>query len=246
MQVLRSLALIAFLAGAGMLVAGFVVRSGEADDPKAAQQPRTFDIVAPPTPTRTPTVPPPEGTIAPTPTPTPPPYDGPVARLKIPRFGVDSKIEEIGFKAGTQNQLDTPHDPHNTGWYKLDGYGKPGFGSNSLFSAHVDYFPNILGPFNKLAESEIGDEIVVTMGNGEEYHYRVVRRARYDVDNVPMGELIWPESCSSKTEGNPVCKPDEAEWITLITCGGEFRATSKEGYGEYLQRDVVVAERITS
>lgn len=231
MQALRSLALFSFLAGLVLLVVGFV--SDLKDGPVAADTsstPVTFEITAPPTPTprATPTPLPPD---APTPTPAPPPFDGAVARMKIPRFGVDSAIENIGLLAN--NTLDTPHNPHNTGWYTI--YDKPGFGGNAVFSAHVDYFPNILGPFHKLSKTDLGDEIIVTMANGLEYHYKIIRKARYNVDSIPMGDLIWPQN-----------KPAEVEWVTLITCGGEFRATSSSGAGEYLQRDVVVAERIKS
>lgn len=232
MQALRSLALLSFLGGLALLVIGFVY-SSNGDDAQSDEPPPNFEIFAPPT--RTPTAPretptelPPD---APTPTATPAPYDGAVARLKIPSLGVDSKIETIGYLAGTENQLDTPHDPYNTGWYDL--YDKPGFNGNAVFSAHVDYYPNILGPFNKLSQTEIDDEIVVTMDNGTEYRYRIIKAARYDVQTIPMGELVWPTN-----------KPADADWITLITCGGEFRASRPGGPGEYLQRDVRVAERI--
>ncbi|KAA0231985.1 class F sortase [bacterium] len=128
------------------------------------------------------------------------------------------------------NQLDTPHDPLKTGWYYI--YDKPGFRGTAVFSAHVDYYPNIIGPFNKLKNSEIGDDIVVVMENGLEYKYRVIRKERYDVATIPMGDLIWPTN-----------KPADTEWVTLITCGGEFRSATPGGPGEYLHRDVVVAER---
>lgn len=233
MQALRSLALLSFLAGLGLLAYGFFVGNLSGGSEKAAEAaPQTFEINAPPTRTPTPqretaTALPPG---APSPTPTPAPYDGAVARLKIPRFGVDSAIEVIGYVTGT-NQLDVPKDPYKTGWYDL--YDKPGFSGNAVFSAHVDYYPDILGPFNKLSQAEIDDEILVTMDNGVEYRYRVIRKARYNVTDIPMGELVWPST-----------KPAEAEWITLITCGGQFRAIRPGGPGEYLQRDIVVAERI--
>ena len=201
MQALRSLALFSFLAGLVLLVVGFV--SNLKDGPVAADTsstPVTFEITAPPTPTprATPTPLPPD---APTPTPAPPPFDGAVARMKIPRFGVDSAIEAIGLLPN--NVLDIPKDPLKTGWYNI--YDKPGFGGNAVFSAHVDYFPNILGPFHKLSKTDLGDEIIVTMENGLEYHYKIIRKARYNVDTIPMGDLIWPRN-----------KP--AEGATLSTC----------------------------
>jgi sortase (surface protein transpeptidase) len=164
------------------------------------------------------------------PSPTPTPFDGAVARLKIPRFNVDSEIEPLGLTA--DNRLDVPHNPHNTGWYSI--YSKPGFGKNAVFSAHVDYFPNIKGPFYNLAKMEVGDEVIVVMENGLEYRYRVIANQRFLESRFPTGELIDAPD-----------RPEGSEWITLITCGGEFRATSPSGAGEYLHRDVIIAERIS-
>ncbi len=221
MKTLRYVAIATFCAGAMLLAAGVLLTRGS-EDSRADEEPFVA-VTATPTsaPTETPT-------NAPTPTATPTPFDGKVTRLKIPRFSVDSAIEEIGLLPS--NQLDTPHDPLKTGWYYI--YDKPGFLGNAVFSAHVDYYPNIIGPFNKLKNSEIGDDIVVVMENGLEYKYRVIRKERYDVATIPMGDLIWPTN-----------KPAGAEWVTLITCGGEFRSATPGGPGEYLHRDVVVAER---
>ncbi|MCL4239807.1 MAG: class F sortase [Dehalococcoidia bacterium] len=175
-------------------------------------------------------VPSPVSTVTVMPTPTP--FDGPVQRLLIPRFGVDSTVEPIGLVPGA-NQLDAPKDPLNTGWYEI--YDRPGFGGNAVFSAHVDYYPNIKGPFYNLAKAEAGDEILVEMANAQTYTYRVFFKQRYDVASIPMGELIEAPS-----------KPEGAEWITLITCGGRFRALNPDGSGpgEYLDRNVVIAERV--
>ncbi|MDZ7729105.1 MAG: class F sortase [Dehalococcoidia bacterium] len=213
--------------------------TGNGDDPDPAGD-EVFNVAATATPTATATRTPvpatetatPSATASPTetPTPTPTPYAGAVDRLQIPRFNVDSDIEAIGLIPGT-NQLDTPHDPHNTGWYEI--YDRPGWRGNAVFSAHVDYFPNIRGPFYNLARMELDDEVVVVMDNGERYTYEVIRKQRYTVSGIPMGDIIWPDD-----------RPEGEEWITLITCGGEFRATSPSGAGEYLHRDVVVARRV--
>ncbi len=225
MRFLRSLAVISFVAGVSLLVIGFAFSGGSArttPGPSFEASPfPTIDI----TPTPTSFVPLP---TVPGATPTPVPYDGQLARFKIPRFDVDSTVEAIGIKPN--NELDTPHDPLKTGWYNI--YDKPGFTGNAVFAAHVDYYPNIIGPFNKLARMDEGDEVVITMDNGTEYRYRVIRKARYDVKTIPMGDLIWPKD-----------KPNDKEWVTLITCGGEFVASRPGGPGEYLNRDVVVAER---
>lgn len=229
---LRRAALGTFAAGLILLAIGIVAMLSNSGD--SSGQPsddfQSFDLTPPtedPTATRTPS-PTPTGTPVP-PTPTPTPYAGTVARLQLEAFGVDSKVEEIGLKPN--NQLDTPKDAHDTGWYYI--YDRPGWGGNAVFSAHVDYWPNIRGPFNRLSESQPGDKIHVVMADGTRYIYEVFKKEQYEADNIPMGDIIWPPD-----------KPANQEWITLITCGGTFVQTSDQGWGEYLHRDVVVASLI--
>lgn len=152
-----------------------------------------------------------------------------VSAFRIPRFGVAAGIEYLGtLWDGT---LDSPHNPHNVGWYPA--YDPPGQPGNAVFAAHVDYYPNIVGPFHDVAALGAGDDVYVTLSDGREVHYQVVRNTRYPADDVPMGYVIWPGD-----------RPPTDEWITMITCGGEFRATTSYGAGEYLSRDVVIARRV--
>jgi hypothetical protein len=232
MRVLRHAAVFTFLAGLALLTVGLVASCGSSAGGEE-ENPGEFDAV--PTATNTPratatatATAEPTATIEPTPTPTP--FAGEVARMIIPRFDVDSDIENIGLTPNGR-QLDVPKNAHNTGWYGI--YDRPGWGGNAVFSAHVDYFPNIRGPFYNLAKIEEGDQIIVVMEDGTEYVYEAIRKQRYHVSNIPMGEIIDAPD-----------KPEGDEWITLITCGGEFRATSASGSGEYLHRDVVVARRV--
>jgi len=225
MLILRTIALATFIAGVSLLVAGFVRTQGGPGSPT----PEPF-VPLQATPTRTPT---PSPTDAPTPTPSPTPFNGAIARFKIPRFNVDAGIETIGVLP--DNTLDSPHNPRNVGWYDLPafGVGKPGFGGNVLFSAHVDYYPNILGPFNKLAKLELDDEVAVVMENGIAYTYRVISRDQYSLAEIRMGEIMAAKA-----------RPPDREWITMITCGGEFTPLSPGGPGTYGSRVVVVAERV--
>jgi len=225
---LRRIAIVSFGAGLVLLVFGLFVGLGGSDDPEEAEV-ATFDLV--PTSTNTPRATN-TATATPTelPTATPTPFAGSVARLQIPRFDVDSLIENIGLSS--TNELETPDDPLNTGWYDI--YDRPGWGGNAVFSAHVDYYPNIRGPFYNLAKIEAGDEVVVVMEDGTTYRYEVVRKQRYDVSSIPMGDIIWPPD-----------RPQGEEWVTLITCGGRFQSYSGNGGpGQYLDRDVVVARRL--
>jgi len=152
-----------------------------------------------------------------------------VTGFRIPAQGVSASIEYIGILG--DGTLDSPHNPHAVGWYRI--YDAPGQSGNAVFAAHVDYYPNIVGPFNQLAALGAGAEIYVSMSDGADYRYQVVRNTRYSVYDIPMGYVIWPGD-----------RPGEDQWITMITCGGEFRATTSSGAGEYLQRDVVVARRV--
>ena len=237
-RLLPLLAIFSFGAGLAMLGVGYFY----ADDTRPAAPARVDYFTPTPTPTPASSATP---TDVPTPTPTPPPYNGAVARFKIPRFSVDATVEAISLKKST-NELDTPSNPRDVGWYdtKMLASGpflgdKPGHGANALFSAHVDYYgldPRLM-PFNKLNQLSPDDLIKVVMDNGAEYTYRVILKQSYSITDIKMGELIEAPS-----------RPKDKEWITLITCSntGKFVYVNggNDGPVEYLDRDVVVAERI--
>lgn len=198
---------------------------GSSDEP-AARGDEVRIATSTSTPVRTPTSTP-TPTPSPTPVPTPPPYDGGIVRLSMPRLGIDHYIEVVSV---INNEMQAPDDGVSAiGWYP--DYSKPGFGNNSVFSAH-ETWNRSRGPFYTLHLAVPGDEIVVTMDNGLQYHYEVMTNVRYDAYSIPMGEVIWPSK-----------RPGDEEWITLITCGGRIVYNST-GYGDYLDRDVVQARRI--
>ena len=58
--------------------------------------------------------------------------------------------------------------------------------------------------------------------------YAVVSLKRYDTKTMPFGDILFAKG-----------RPGSAEWITLMTAGGELDSAT----GNYLQSDVVVAER---
>jgi len=176
-------------------------------------------------------------TPAPTPEPTPEPTPAPpvlappgdaVARLVIPRLGVNNYIERRGVAGGF---LESPYDGvYAVAWYHE--YATPGRGGNSVFSAH-ETWNRSRGPFYLMHQAQAGDHITVQMASGAEYTYVVFSNKRHPAD-VNMGPIIWPEV------------PPGEEWATFMTCGGRFVATYGNGLGEYLDRDVVIAKRILS
>ncbi len=172
-------------------------------------------------------------------TPTPEPYDGDLVAMRIPALEVDAVVEQTDLiTVNERPQLDVPADPHNVAWYPR--YGTPGIDGDTLYSAHKDYWPDIRGPFWALAELEDGDEIVLVMDDGREYVYEVFFQRRYRTEEVPMRDLIKAD----RAENPELLRPADEEWITLITCGGEFVATSERGSGIYLHRDIVIARRV--
>lgn len=166
----------------------------------------------------------------------PTPYDGELALMRIPSLGVEAPIEAIGKIPGA-NKLDVPR-PRNVGWYDI--YDKPGFGTSSLFSAHKDWHPDIHGPFYALTELEAGDLVIVVMDDGREYVYEVFFQQRYVTRDLPMHDLIWPH----EAENEELLRPADEEWVTLITCGGDFIPTEPDGSGYYVHRDVVIARLV--
>jgi len=227
MKALPYIAIFTFVAGLSLLVVGYAYRD---DGPSASPDPAPvvgFDTRA--TPTSTPSAIP---TDAPTPTPTPLPFDGKPGRIVAASLEIDHPLEEIGI---TNNQLDTPRDAIGAvGWYHI--YDKPGWGGNAVFSAHVNYNFK-LGPFASLNKAREKDRITIQMDGGPAYVYEIFYLKRFDVSNIPMGDLI-----DGVLDGAP--RPEGEEWITLITCGGRFQQTQENGLGEYLDRDVVVARRV--
>lgn len=239
---------------AGMILFGAIAVAGAAcgggDDNKAGDDLQQFDDRTPTaettetsTTTRTSTA-----TVVNTPTATPTPFDGDIARMKIASIGVDHVIEVVGLTP-SGDQLDTPQNATGAvGWYSVPAYPnleKPGFGGNAMFSAHVNY-NGTNGPFVNLAQVKGGDEIVVTMDGGPEYKYQVFAVHGYVIDPawatatrpvIDMGKLI---DTPDKVEGE--------EWVTLITCScgpGRIVGVDANGFGECVDRDVVLAKRIS-
>jgi Sortase domain len=165
--------------------------------------------------------------------PPPPPAvrvsSGPVRRFAMPRLEIDNALEVLSM--GPTGQLPTPADAnYRVGWYT--DFGLPGTGGNAVLTAH-ETWNHLQAPFFNLHRAVPGDEIVVDMADGRRLVYAVTSNIRYDVHSIPMAEIIWPS-----TRGN-------SEWITLITCGGRIVYDEVTGFGEYLDRDVVVARLVS-
>jgi hypothetical protein len=201
--------------------------STSAAAPAAVVVPRTIDTA------------PPGGIPGPFPPgmsfPPPPPRAGPVpaneygiAGLSAPALGLDHYVEILGVSNGT---MDSPNEGSYAVGYYPDFSQRPGESGNAIFSAH-ETWNHLQGPFYGMHRAKAGDEIFVAMTDGRTLRYRVTSSTRFDVENIPMAEVVWP---SKRAFGE--------QWLTLITCGGRIVYDST-GFGEYLDRDVVIAQRV--
>ena len=164
--------------------------------------------------------------LTPQPTPTvalAPPSEAPIARLAIPRFEVDAPVVVRGVDAN--NVMETPDGPEDVAWYNFSA--KPGFGSNAVFSGHVDYINYGPAVFWNLKDLNPGDVIEARLEDGTNYQYSVTDREMVPA-NPPQEKL------------DQILGPTQQEIITLITCGGTFDPS----VGQYDQRVIVRAQRI--
>ena len=232
-----ALLVVALLAVAGVLgtraMAKQPVQSIEMAVIIATQTPTSTPI---PTPTATPT------TTA-TPVGTPPPYFPPppphagiipanqygLTRISAPSLGLDHYIEIVHVVNG---EMQSPIDGnYSVGFYP--DFPKPGQSGNAIFSAH-ETWNHQQGPFYQMHQAKSGDAIFVHTADGRTIRYQITSNIRYDINKMPMGDIL-----------NPPARKFGEEWITLITCGGRIVYDVTTGFGEYLDRDVVVAKRMT-
>jgi LPXTG-site transpeptidase (sortase) family protein len=153
----------------------------------------------------------------------PPASDAPITRLVIERFGIDAPVQVKGVDAN--NVMISPDGPQNVAWY--DFSGKPGHGSNAVFSGHVDYIDYGAAVFWHLTELVAGDRIDVHLEDGTIYSYAVEGMDIYS-------------SAPTQEELHQIVGPSTTDVVTLITCSGDFNPAT----GQYDQRAVVRAKRI--
>jgi LPXTG-site transpeptidase (sortase) family protein len=159
--------------------------------------------------------------LTPQPTPTavlPTPDGAAITTLAIPRFEINAPVVTRSVDAA--GVMETPDGPTDTAWY--DFSAKPGFGSNAVFSGHVDYINYGPAVFWHLKDLVSGDLVEVRLASGTVYQYKVV-----SVESVPL----------ATADVGAIVGDSGRDIVTLITCGGGW-----DGY-EYDSRTIVRAER---
>ena len=164
-----------------------------------------------------------------TPTGTPPPSSAPIARMIIEKAGIDAPVITMGLDANNVPRV--PDNPDDIVWY--DFSTPPGWGSNAVFSGHVDWTVNgvpVTGVFYNLRNVQLDDIIKIRLADDTEYEYKVTGNVALAYDD--------PEAMKSMGA-------TPKEMITIITCGGSWvpQAGNPIG-GNYTHRQIVRAERI--
>lgn len=132
--------------------------------------------------------------------------------FSIPSLGLkNARVIEIGLKSS--GELSAPYNIYDVGWY--DASALPGSDKVSVMDGHSG--SNGLGVFGKLPRIEIGAEILVEMGDGRLYTYRVVETAVKklgDEANDYMVNVFTPLEPGKGT-------------LSLITCTGDYLLTQR-------------------
>ena len=173
----------------------------------------------------------PTATPTATPVPTPTPSDAAIARLIIDRIGVDAAVIALGLDENALPQ--TFDDPYDAVWY--DFSGKPGWGSNAVFSGHVDWTLDgqpVPGVFYWLDDVAVGDVVEIKLEDGTDYKYRVIANLQLLDGDPKILDLMG---------ATPF------DMITLVTWGHYWKpVTHVPGERFWSQRTVVRAELMSA
>ena len=145
--------------------------------------------------------------------------------VDIPAIGVHSQLLSLGLNPdGTIQVPSLTTAADEAAWYKYSA--TPGEIGTSVIEGHVDSYQ---GPavFFRLGALKPGDDVDITLANGETAIFRVTGVREYLKDNFPDG-LIYGDTHYAA--------------LRLITCGGVFDSST----GHYLSSTVVFASLMSS
>jgi len=117
-----------------------------------------------------------------------------------------------------------PMSYDNVGWYRLGT--APGHTGSAVIAGHVTNGLRMPGVFNRLAELQIGDEVIVETNAGEQIRFVVSDVQTYPYDKVPRDRLF---------------NRADDQRLNLVTCEGGWLASKRT----YDQRVVVYAIRVS-
>src|SRR5918998_713546 len=187
--------------GAGALAVGVLVGAACAASDEVPAGPAGSDRPAAEAPAASPA--PPRGAGSPATGPIRPlPPAAPLPAVEERPYPTSLAVEGLGG-------MDIPA-VDQVGWYRFGA--RPGDEGTSVLAAHVAY-DGVDGVFRRLADLSEGDAVRVRFADGTERAFAVTAVARYPKTDLPAD--VW------RRAGAPE--------LVLVTCGGEFDASSR-GY----------------
>lgn len=124
-------------------------------------------------------------------------------RLTIPALGVDMPVTALGLAPDGTMALNDRAD--TAAWYKHGA--RPGERDGAaLIAAHVSSDVDGVGPFSRLRDLQRGDTVTVTMSDGSQQPFAVVRQEQISKQTVDYDRI------TAESPG----------MLILVTCGGEW------------------------
>lgn len=134
--------------------------------------------------------------------------------LTIPYLGIyNARIVELGLKG--QNEMATPYNIYDVGWYTGTGSVLPGQRGVSVLNAHGGSLG--YGIFRNLPKLPVGETIKIEMGDGRIFNYKVIESVTKELGedaNRYMSTAFTPLDSTGNT-------------LTLITCTGDWWQNSQ-------------------
>lgn len=129
-------------------------------------------------------------------------------RIAVPTVGIDMPVVPKGL--APDGSMALPDDSATAAWYRHGGApGDPG--SAAIIAAHVATDVDGVGPFSRLPGVNKGDTVTVTMSDGSEEPFTVVRLKQISKQTVDY-DAITVESPGM---------------LILVTCGGDWDPQSR-------------------
>ncbi len=123
-------------------------------------------------------------------------------RVVIPSLGADGVVVPTGVD--DTGELDIPGDARTLVWWKFGP--TPGAPGSAVIAGHLDW-KGVLGVFNRLADTPVGETVTVTYDDGHEQSWVVTSVELVDKPAVAVDGTF-------ARDGEPT--------LRLVTCGGEF------------------------
>ena len=145
--------------------------------------------------------------------------------ISVPSINV-AQARIIGLSTTKNNKIIAPSNLHDAGWYESSA--KPDQDGALFIYGHVSS-KQARGLFYNLHKLALGDIITITRGDDTTFVYKVIDRATYGADSVPMDKVLTPANPSQRG-------------LSLMTCAGELNKQTNE----FSERLVIYASQVTN